>query len=362
LEDLSFYKNLVENHGSPLIIFYKNRLIKNYNNLKNALPNVVIHYAIKSNSNPLIVKTLNDIGSSFDVASSTELKYCLKDNVPISNILYTHPIKTKEEILFFKNNKINTFVIDNISEIEKLSENDNILIRIKPVNIDCKHNLSKKFGCDISDIFNISNKIRQNNMNLIGICFHVGSQTLNPTPYLSTLKILVNIYKKLEKSGFNLSILDIGGGFPNSWDNKVDIFEFCSPIREYLKNFDKYKIIAEPGRFLVSDTCESIFSIIGKNYRNNKLWYYVDEGIYNSFSDIIYDKISYPIYDLYKQEKEICILAGQTCDSIDVICKNIQLSNNLNYGDILISSDIGAYSSECASSFNGFLKTKYVGV
>lgn len=355
-------KGIVKEYGSPCLVLDSQRLRYNYNNLKNALPNVDLYYAVKANSELEVLRILDKEGSFFDVASGAEIEKCIEAGIDVEKLLYTHPIKNPKDIEVAIKYGSNTFVIDNLYELQKLPIHSNIIIRVKTFDYECASNLSKKFGCEIKDTIDIALECKNRNMNVIGYCFHVGSQIVSNSAYADMLVCLKETYDVLEEKGFNLQLLDIGGGFPSVWSAPVDMYEFCAPIREHLKPFEKYRIIAEPGRYLVNSAFTMIYSIIGKSIRDEKIWYYVDEGIYGSFSTVIYDKMDVSI-DYLKDSKETlepCVLTGPTCDCIDIISENALLPSDLEIGDILLTTYLGAYSISCATNFNGFDKTLIV--
>ncbi|HUS49892.1 MAG TPA: type III PLP-dependent enzyme [Candidatus Paceibacterota bacterium] len=358
------YKSIIRKHGSPVLILDSQKIIDNYEILKESLPGVEIYYAVKSNSEAEVIRILEGVGCNFDVASINEIKLCLDYGICSDRLLFTHPIKTSSDIVLINEYGLNTFVIDNIREIDKIPIGSKILIRVKTFDYKCGSNLSKKFGCEISEIEELAKNAREKGLNVIGICFHVGSQASSNQAYVDMLISLKEIYDYLEKQGFKLEILDIGGGFPSFWDSPVDMYEFCSPLRECLSIFEKYKIIAEPGRYIVNNAFTLLYSVIGKNIRDGKIWYYVDEGVYGSFSTIIYDKVSFSINFLHKGNVnlESCVLSGQTCDCVDIISEDILLPSDLEIGDLLITEYIGAYSTVCSTKFNGFSRTKVISV
>jgi ornithine decarboxylase len=140
------------------------------------------------------------------------------------------------------------------------------------------------------------------------------------------------------------------------------MYEFCSSIREYLSLFKDYRIIAEPGRYMVNNAFTLLYSVVGKNIRDGKKWYYVDEGVYGLFPTVIYDKVNFSInfFNRGSGNLEPCVLSGPTCDSVDIISEDILLPSDLDIGDLLITEYIGAYSTVCSTNFNGFGKTKVV--
>jgi len=356
------YKSIIRKYGSPVLILDSQKIKDNYEILKESLPEVDLYYAVKSNSEKEVINILHKEGCKFDVASINEIKLCLENDVPKEDLLFTHPIKSISDIKIIRDHGIQTFVVDNLCEIGKIPEGSNVLIRVKTFDYKCGSNLSKKFGCEMTDIEYLAEKSRMKGLNVVGMCFHVGSQASSNQAYVDMLISLKGIYDSFEGNGLRLEILDIGGGFPSFWDAPVDMYEFCSPIREYLSLFKDYKVVAEPGRYLVNNAFTLLYSIVGKNIRDEKIWYYVDEGVYGVFPTIIYDKVNFPINFLNKGvgNLESCVLSGPTCDCVDIISDDILLPSTLEVGDLLITEYIGAYSTVCSTNFNGFGKTKVV--
>jgi ornithine decarboxylase len=154
-----------------------------------------------------------------------------------------------------------------------------------------------------------------------------------------------------------LSVVDIGGGFPVSYDENVPDFEKLAEIINFecTRLFDKdVQIIAEPGRFMVANAAYLISEIIGKSTREGKIYYHINDGVYNTFSAVIFDHWS-PNFEAFKEGmNEVCAVVGPTCDSFDKISLAVLLPNNLEIGDFLITKDIGAYSTVSNTTFNGF--------
>ncbi|MBN2843911.1 MAG: type III PLP-dependent enzyme [Sedimentisphaerales bacterium] len=356
------YYGLVSEHGSPLLVFNPQEVRDCYREITEALPGVEMFYAVKCNNDKNIMKVLKEVGCSFDVATVTELKLCYEFGVGVNQIIYSHPIKSPKEVAGTVALGINTFVVDNESESVKLPEGSNIIIRVKTFEYQCVSNLSKKFGCELSDVVSLAKYYRERKFNIVGCCFHVGSQICSNQAYVDMLVALKPVYDELEAQGFKLSLLDIGGGFPSEWDIDIDIYDFCAPIREHLaKDFNKYKIMAEPGRFLANSSYTLLYKVIGKSIRNNRTWYYVDEGVYGTFSAVTCDKANVTIKALKESDHMAsCVISGQTCDSADVISEDTFLPLDLEIGDILVTEQIGAYSMASATTFNGFDLTKVI--
>jgi len=162
-----------------------------------------------------------------------------------------------------------------------------------------------------------------------------------------------------------MDLLDIGGGFPAPYDESVKPFsELTKRINTELNRLipDDIKIIAEPGRFLVATTATAVSKIIGKAVRHGKLCYYIDDGVYHTFSGVIFDHCQYH-FDAFKVgPTQICTVFGPTCDGLDVISMTEELPEDLQRGDLLSSKNIGAYSGATSTYFNGFPPAKVIQV
>ena len=204
-------------------------------------------------------------------------------------------------------------------------------------------------------------KAHQLGLGVAGISFHAGSQNESSLKYIEALEYCRDICKKAALRGIDIEIIDIGGGFPINYLTPVlPMAQFCHPIIEYLdRYFSNYKIIAEPGRVLSGPSMTLAAKVVGKSLRNGVWWYYLDEGLYGSFSGKMYDHADYPMIVNKGGDRFNSVLAGPTCDSIDVLYENISLPL-LNIGDLLVFDSMGAYTSASASNFNGFPKAKIV--
>eukprot|EP01029_Cantina_marsupialis_P030160 TRINITY_DN802_c0_g2_i1.p1 TRINITY_DN802_c0_g2~~TRINITY_DN802_c0_g2_i1.p1 ORF type:complete len:258 (-),score=46.70 TRINITY_DN802_c0_g2_i1:246-920(-) len=206
-------------------------------------------------------------------------------------------------------------------------------------------------------------------LNIKGLCFHVGSQCKDPDMHVYAIESCRRIFDDAIATGINIgNILDIGGGFPISYNEPVmDINEFCNPINQALDSLfpdPNMHLIAEPGRFVAGPAMTLACSVIGKSERQGIKWYYLDDGVYNSYSGKIFDHAEYEVEALKSlitenknnNDDEIrypSVLAGPTCDSFDVVYDGIMMPE-LDIGDILVSPNMGAYTSASATHFNHF--------
>ena len=363
---IAHLEQLASQFGAPLMVLDCDAIRRQYRALKRALPGVVLHFALKPLPHAAVVRTLLDEGASFDLATSGEVDLVASQGVPSERTIHTHPIKRDSDIRDALAYGCTVFVVDNINELEKFiayKDQAEILVRLSFRNKDAFADLSKKFGCSPEAAIDIISLAQQLGIRIKGLSFHVGSQSPNPTKYVEAINASAKVIKKVAKLGLPaLSTLDIGGGFPVPYSADVlPIDVFCAPINIALAQLpETMQIIAEPGRFIVASSVTSVASVMGQATREGKTWYYLDDGVYGSFSGLMFDEAAYPI-DSAKQDGERfeSVLAGPTCDSIDVISDSIMLPK-LNNGDLIISRMMGAYTLATATDFNFFKRAEVV--
>ena len=363
---IAHIEQLASQFGAPLMVLDCDAIRRQYRALKHALPGVVLHFALKPLPHAAVVRTLLDEGASFDLATSGEVDLVASQGVPSERTIHTHPIKRDSDIRDALAYGCKVFVVDNINELEKFiayKDQAEILVRLSFRNKDAFADLSKKFGCSPEAAIDIISLAQQLGIRIKGLSFHVGSQSPNPTKYVEAINASTKVVKQVAELGLPaLSTLDIGGGFPVPYSADVlPIDVFCAPINIALAQLpETMQIIAEPGRFIVASSVTSVASVMGQATREGKTWYYLDDGVYGSFSGLMFDEAAYPI-DSAKQDGERfeSVLAGPTCDSIDVISDSIMLPK-LNNGDLIISRMMGAYTLATATDFNFFKRAEVV--
>ncbi|MCS6946325.1 MAG: hypothetical protein NZM12_01770, partial [Steroidobacteraceae bacterium] len=203
-----------------------------------------------------------------------------------------------------------------------------------------------------------------------GLSFHVGSQVPNANKHVEAIAACARLMTRGRRDRLGaFDTLDIGGGFPIDYTQPApDIGRFCAPIRKALADLpSRISVIAEPGRYIVGPAAIGVATVIGRARREGHWWYYLDDGVYGSYSGQVYDHARYPVEALPQvdpgpsAEKLPSVLAGPTCDSIDVIAENLMLPE-LRAGDLIVGRAMGAYTWASASEFNFFPKASVVSV
>ncbi len=371
-------KQLAREHGTPLFIVDHDALRKSYATFKRHLPRVQAYYAVKANPDPAIVKTFFDMGASFDVASLPEFMIVheyIKD-LPDrerqdwiwDKIIYANPIKANHTLRELDRYRP-LVTYDNLEEIGKIrrhAPHAGLALRLKVPNTGAMVELSSKFGAAPGEAVDLILAAAKTGLVVEGLSFHVGSQTTNFENYIQALHLAAGVFEEAKDRGYDkMNVLDIGGGFPAPYDATVKPFRELAKIlnRELDRLFPKeIQILAEPGRFLVATAGIAVSSIIGKAVRDGKLCYYVDDGVYHTFSGIIFDHCQYHFQSFKKGPSQVCSVFGPTCDALDVVSMAEQLPGNLKLGELLFSPNIGAYSHASSTHFNGFPPAKIVHV
>jgi ornithine decarboxylase len=359
-------KRLVATYGSPLLILDCERVRTQYRRLAAALPRVVLYYALKPMPHEAVVRTLADLGAHFDLASAGEISLVKEVGVSADRCIHTHPVKRDGDIRAALDYGLDTFVAasaDEIAKFEKYRHRASLLLRVSFRSPDAVVDLSRKFGCDAKDVPTLLRKARDLGVRVRGFSFHVGSQAIDPAKYVEAIRVCVGLIKDNEAAGLGpFDTLDIGGGFPVPYRTPVpEIEEFCRPINEALEAVPStVHIIAEPGRFIVAPAAVGVASVMGKAYRQGRWWYYLDDGVYGLFSGQHYEHASYPIASLGRAGPTTpAVLAGPTCDSIDVIDDRVELPR-LQNGDLVVAHVMGAYTWATSCEFNFFPKPAVV--
>ncbi len=365
--DKAYFLALAEQHGTPLLVLDCAEIERRYAALVQALPGVQLHYAIKALPHADVIATLNQLGAGFDVATSGELDRLKAHRIDPRRCLHTHPIKTAREIKTALRFGCTSFVVDNAIELEKFApfrHRVSLLLRVSYRNPSAVVDLSRKFGCALEQAPALLGKARQLGLHVRGLSFHVGSQCLDARIHADALRACLQLSESAEAAGTRIRVIDIGGGFPVSYDREVaEIREWCAPIRDVLRELPSgIEVVAEPGRYLVAAAVTGVFSVIGKALREDRPWYYLDDGVYGSFSGQLFDHARYPIQSAQSSGPQaISTLAGPTCDSIDVIAESISLPG-LSVGDMLIGRMMGAYSAASTTEFNSIAPTPIVAI
>lgn len=379
-ERKKFLQKIAVKHGTPILVIDHKRIRENYREFKKHLPDVKAFFAIKANPDPEIIKTMLDLGASFDVASLPEfmmvhehvktLPKKERQDFVWNRMIYANTIKSTDYLKKVAAYKI-LMTFDNIEELKKIKKHTpdaGLILRIRVPNVGSMVELSDKFGAAPEEAVGLIAEAVHRGLEVRGISFHVGSQCNNFDNYSRALDIVSSIFKEArlrnyeigftDMDGVKRKILDIGGGFPVKYTRDVKSFTVLAKKlnTEIKRMFPKgdIQVIAEPGRFMVATACTLVVKIIGKAVRDGKTCYYLNDGMYHTFLAKIHDHQPYPLQSFRRGEKKICTTFGPTCDVFDTISLTEELPENLQIDDLLYAENIGAYTIASTTSFNGF--------
>ncbi|HOB59464.1 MAG TPA: type III PLP-dependent enzyme [Methanoregulaceae archaeon] len=370
-------QELAREHGTPIFVIDHEKIRQNYREFRQYMPDVQVYFAVKANSTPSIVKTLYDLGGSFDVASLPEFMIVYENikSMPEQErldwiwdkIIYANTIKPIETLQVLDQYKpLVTF--DNHEELKKIRQyapHAGLVLRLRVPNTGSMVELSSKFGADPGEAVDLIEEAFGMDLVVEGLSFHVGSQCTNFENYMQALQLSANIIDEAEsRLDRKIRILDIGGGFPVKYHPGVKSLRMLAKkLNAEIKRLfpPDMQILAEPGRFLVANACTLVAKVVGKTIRDGKPCYYINDGVYHTYSGQIFDHCTYPVLSFKPGERQLSAVFGPTCDSFDTITLSAELPE-LDIGDLVFSENIGAYSIASSTYFNGFPPAKVVNI
>jgi ornithine decarboxylase len=357
---------------SPVGSFYiinLHDIIKKVNLWNKLFEGISIMYAVKSNPDNVICKLLAQLGVGFDVASENELK-SVKNIVEPNRIIYANPVKQTKSISYARSIDVDLLVVDCENELYKIilyHPHAQILVRIKVDDSGSLCKFSSKFGIDKSEVPTLLKLAKSMSLNVVGVCFHIGSGCFNAEKYYDALRDVSEVFEMAKDVGFEFNTIDLGGGMPADLceENMKLLKDMSENVKMGLNDFfgdTKYslRLLAEPGRYIVGSSHTFVIDVVGKKRQKDcngveKISYTLNDGLYASFNCITYDHQKPVIipYNNRDEKKYPSSVKGCTCDSIDVISNDILLPE-LEVGDLLYVQNFGAYTRASSSSFNGF--------
>ena len=355
---------LAQEYGTPLLVLSLEQIEKNYRLLRTHLPRVKVFYAIKANPHRRILELMRDLGSNFDVASDGEIMELSSLGVDGSRMIYANPMKTVNGLRACRNAGVGKMTFDSAGEIDKMAREcpgATVLLRIRIDNSSAHVDLNKKFGAAREQALELLLRARDAGLDAAGIAFHVGSQTTSADPYLYALDIAREIFEEAAAAGMQLRIMDIGGGFPIPEPKvRFNLQEMLNQINARLdEDFPGVEIWAEPGRFICGTAVNLITSVIGVTERGGQPWYFLDEGLYGTFSGVLFDQWDFKLISFKEGEQVAATFAGPSCDSLDIMFRG-KMTVRQEEGDLILVPICGAYTSASATTFNGFSKANFV--
>lgn len=362
-------KEFAKDKETPCLIIDLDVIRKNYENLRTFLPWAIVYYAVKANPDDAVVSLLRDLGANFDVASRYELDQLLRLGVSPDRMSFGNTIKKEKDIAYFYEKGVRLFVTDSISDIDKLSRaapGSKVFFRLLTEGLGADWPLSKKFGSHPDLARQLMKTAIRFGLEPYGISFHPGSQQRDVGQWSSALAIVSQLFTWARRDlKIDLKMINMGGGFPANYIEPTDsLQQYAQDIKRFLDNSFGLvwpeKIVIEPGRSMAGDAgviVAEIVNIAKKSVHDRYPWVFLDIGKFGGLIETLDESIKYPIYFEGEGPAEEVILAGPTCDSMDILYERTPyfMPSSAKIGDKVYILTTGAYTQSYSSVyFNGF--------
>jgi ornithine decarboxylase len=358
---------------TPCLVLDLDVVAERCSRLRHAFPDAPVHYAVKANAEPRVIELLARVGAGFDVASPAEIDRCVRAGVSPDRLSYGNTIKKRADIRHAHELGIRRFSFDADGELDKLAAEApgaSVLCRLATSGAGADWPLSGKFGCDAEMAVELLLSADRLGLDAEGVAFHVGSQQRDPSQWDDAIAEASVVFAKCQSSGLRLRMLDLGGGFPAHYLDPVPpIEDYSRAIRASLaRHFgppsQQPQLMIEPGRFVVADAGvlhTEVVLVSRKSSADEHRWVYVDAGVFGGLAETLGEAITYNIITSRDQDNNNAtgpvVLAGPTCDSLDVLYERhrYRLPLALEAGDTVTFLSAGAYTNAyCTDGFNGF--------
>lgn len=338
----------------------------NFLRFAKAMPDSRIFYAVKANPAPEILSLLAELGSNFDCASVQEIDMALVAGATPERISFGNTIKKERDIAVAYARGVTLFAVDSDAEVDKLARaapGAKVFCRILCDGEGAEWALSRKFGCEPAMAIEVLEHAHRVGVMPYGVSFHVGSQQKNPLAWDNALQSAADIFRTLSHRGIELKMVNLGGGFATRYLEDIPgEGEYGRAISESIRAHFGNRLpetIIEPGRGMVGNAgvIKAEVILVSQKAKDDIRWVYLDVGKFNGLAETMDEAIRYPIISTRDGEAVPCVLAGPTCDSVDVMYekKPYPLPINLEIGDELLIGGTGAYTTTYSSiAFNGF--------
>jgi ornithine decarboxylase len=356
------------NDEGPCLVVDLDVVRDNYNAFAKALPDTRVFYAVKANPAPEVLALLARLGSCFDTASISEIELVLAAGATPDRISYGNTIKKERDIARAFALGVRLYAVDCKAEVEKVARaapGSRVFCRILSDCVGAEWPLSRKFGCEPAMATDVLEHAHRLGLEAYGVSFHVGSQQRNPHAWDRALASAAAVFRECGERGLALSMVNLGGGFPTKYlKNVPTVKTYGSAIFRALRRHFGNAIpetIIEPGRGMVGNAgvIEAEVVLVSKKSENDDVrWVYLDIGKFHGLAETIDESIRYPIRTTKdRDEMAPCIIAGPTCDSVDVLYEKnpYPLPVSLAIGDKVLIEAAGAYTTTYSSvGFNGY--------
>ncbi|MGB2571035.1 type III PLP-dependent enzyme [Micromonospora citrea] len=353
--------------GTPCLYFDPGIAADRYERLRSAFPDTDSYYAVKANPEPRLVRRLVRAGAFFDVASPAEIALCLAEGADPSRLSYGNTVKKVSDIRYAYRSGVRLFVFDSQDELLKLAEHapgSAVYCRLLASSAGAQWPLSGKFGCTPEMAIDLLTQARRLGLRPVGVSFHVGSQQLDPGRWEPSVAVAARVFGALAAAGIELTMLNIGGGFPVEYTSPVPPIErYAAAITAAVgRHFGtRPRLATEPGRYVAATAGvlrTEVVLVSRKTFDDDTRWVYLDVGRFGGLAETEGEAIRYRLVTPHDGGPDgAVVLAGPTCDSVDILYQRAayRLPLALRQGDTVDILAAGAYTTTYASvGFNGF--------
>ncbi|HEX5092823.1 MAG TPA: type III PLP-dependent enzyme [Burkholderiales bacterium] len=347
-----------QKYARPFLILDSAIVREKLRRFRAAMPRVRPHYAVKANPDRRVLKVLLQEGAGFEIASVAELDLLLSLGTEAAGVYFSNPMRSREADAYAAAKGVRWFVVDSVDELRRMHSVDPaacLYLRIATPNIGSDWPLSGKFGAGAAETREIIATAAKLGADLAGVTFHAGSQCRNPENWRVGIEKARTVFDAMAKAGLRPRMLDIGGGFPVRHVKPIPSIEVIGGVvNEALRAFpDEVEVVAEPGRYLVSDAGYFVCRVLGTATRGGKRWMHWDAGLFGGIIETT-EGLKYKLRTDRSGPDVPWNVAGPTCDSVDVVMRDEPLPSDLQEGDFIYIRNAGAYTTAYASGFNGF--------
>ncbi|GAB6065556.1 type III PLP-dependent enzyme [Aquifex pyrophilus] len=358
-------EELLRPEKTPVLLMDIEGVKNKYLKVKYNFSEFNVYYAVKANDDESVIRALAQVGAGFEVASIRELEKVLRLGGKVERIISSNPVKPPEFIDYAYSVGVRTFAVDSFTEVDKIKRiapRSKVYVRIAVPNEGSDWPLSRKFGVDVNTALEILEYANNSGLIPYGITFHVGSQCNNLRNWFIAVKLSASLWEMARKKGLKLQMLNMGGGIPVRYNyESLSVEDIAYYVKGLMRKYfpvQPYELQIEPGRGIVGDQGIMIARVIGKADRGREKWLYIDTGVFNGLAEAL-GGIRYPFYIEREGELKEWVIGGVSCDSMDVVAKNVYLPEP-EVGDYLYILSAGAYTTVYASEFNGFPKPEVI--
>ncbi|PLN82052.1 putative ornithine decarboxylase [Aspergillus taichungensis] len=357
----------------PFFVADLGQVVRQHRRWKSALPHVHPFYAVKCNPDPTLLKLLCELGTGFDCASIAELQSVLSLDVDPSRIVFANPCKTASSLVFARRVGVTHTTFDNLDELDTIKAyhpDAQLVLRIFASDSDALIEFGDKFGASTESTPLLLARARELDLNVTGVSFHVGTGAINPSAFIRAIQTARAVFHQAENHGFQMTVLDIGGGFQDS--NFEDI---ATSVQKTLREVfpPHVRVIAEPGRYYARSAYTLACKVISRRRQigdprrtdTQPDMLYQNDGVYGSFMNVIMEKETVRPSLVASLLPSHCLpggatcrrqpgerrysIWGPTCDGLDCVVRDTVLESEVKVGDWLKYKNMGGKQTSILS-------------